>query len=112
MNKKMEAVSDLLDSAFAGGSAYWIESAEMVKPAKGNYWPEMILNGATLCIHVDDITRDETTYYVNKASTLRGLATMKEKYPNQWNDYVTGQWDAITGDVFLQCCVFDEAPYG
>lgn len=48
-----------------------------------------------------------------KLSTLKkGLKVMSEKYPKHFKDFLIENCDAITGDVFLQCCVEGEVIYG
>ena len=42
----------------------------------------------------------------------RGLQTMAEKYPRHWGDFIRENEDAITGDVFIQCCLLGEVVYG
>lgn len=38
----------------------------------------------------------------------RGLNVMSSKYRNHWYDFRTKNDDMITGDVFVQCCIFGE----
>jgi hypothetical protein len=45
------------------------------------------------------------------AAIKSGLKVMAEKYPHHWQDFVSENDDAITGDVFLQCCLFGEIVY-
>jgi hypothetical protein len=42
----------------------------------------------------------------------RGALVMAKKYPREWFNLVNDNFDATTGDVFLQCCVFGETLYG
>lgn len=42
----------------------------------------------------------------------RGLVIMAEKYPNHFGDFMIEEDDAITADVFIQCCVLGEVVYG
>jgi hypothetical protein len=42
----------------------------------------------------------------------RGVKVMHEKYPRHYADALSENDDAITGDVFLQCCLFGDAIYG
>lgn len=42
----------------------------------------------------------------------RGVKILAEKYPRHFGDWIGENDDAITGDVFLQCCLFGEVIYG
>ena len=44
--------------------------------------------------------------------TKKGLAIMADKYPKHMNDMINENFDAITGDVLLQCIVFGDVIYG
>jgi hypothetical protein len=46
------------------------------------------------------------------AAVRRGLQVMAEKYPRHFSDIVSGDDDATTADVFVQCCVLGEVVYG
>jgi len=46
------------------------------------------------------------------AAIRKGLQIMADKYPHHFRDAMAENDDAITGDVFLQCCLFDEIVYG
>ena len=42
----------------------------------------------------------------------KGLELMRDEYPHHFADLVSGNDDAITGDVFLQLATFGELIYG
>jgi hypothetical protein len=42
----------------------------------------------------------------------KGLQVMAEKYPVHFNNFDSDNFDAETGDVFLQCSLFGEIVYG
>lgn len=48
---------------------------------------------------------------LNLKTIKKGLQVFAEKYPAHFADLVNDKTDAITGDVFLQCCVFGEIVY-
>lgn len=52
------------------------------------------------------------TYTLDYMAIQKGLEIMAEKYPSHWADFVGGNDDADTGDVFLQCALFGEVIYG
>jgi hypothetical protein len=54
---------------------------------------------------------EEAPKRLDMAAIKNGLKVMAEKYPHHWQDFVSENDDAITGDVFLQCCLFGEIVY-
>jgi hypothetical protein len=57
-------------------------------------------------------TVEDKTVYMDLESVQRGIDVMSKKYPQHWSDFLSQNDDAITADVFIQCCVFGEAIYG
>ncbi len=51
-------------------------------------------------------------HYLDRESLKKGLDIMKSKYDWHFNDATSGNDDAITADVFFQCCTFGEIVYG
>jgi hypothetical protein len=49
---------------------------------------------------------------IDKLSLEAGLQLMAKKYPKHFNDFMSINEDAITGDVFLQLVVLGEVIYG
>lgn len=107
-----ERISDLLCTAFEGGSNYWVGAVEIVACAQdcdSPYASEHGAQGAVLRIHDDEA---ETTYILSDVEIQRGLNVMAEDYEHHWLDLINDNMDADTADVFLQCCVFGEVIYG
>ena len=107
-----ETISDLLCTAFEGGSNYWVGAISMVHMAVGCDSPYVSDHGAQggiLKIHDDEA---ETTYLLSDVEIQRGLDRMAEDYLPHWLDLINDNMDADTADVFLQCCVFGEVVYG
>ena len=67
---------------------------------------------------VDVIEFDETGNSADRVHTLdrvaveQGIAIMADKHPKHFADWLADDYDAITADVFLQCCVLKEVVYG
>lgn len=119
-------VRSLLCSALEGGSNYWIanikrslapdesianfrEGGKYQEP--NDYWhPDQIIptvEGCYLLVTADD----DKEYRLGLAELKKGLQLMAEKQPNHWRDFITENDDAITGNVFLQMCLFGEVVY-
>lgn len=45
-------------------------------------------------------------------SIQKGLKMMANKYPRHFGDFMDDNDDAITADVFLQCCLLEDLVYG
>lgn len=114
-----ERVSDLLTSAFEGGSDYWYCVAKKIAPTtweftseptptRGHYRQDYPLNpgGSLLICDIDD--EEKTQITLDWAALQRGLTVMQKKYPEHFADFLSENDDAITGDVFLQCCLYNE----
>jgi hypothetical protein len=133
-----DRVCGLLCTAFEGGVGYWCMIMDyMFAPgvvredfAKGGKlrnedWPNLylavpMLKGfAVVCREMDDgYTCDSKGQPTGKDHLLTrekieaGLQLMADKYPRHFADFIADNDDAITGDVFLQCCLLGEVVYG
>lgn len=117
-----QRVSDLLVSAFEGGSNYWIEKiSKLVEPVERKFECEDNEDGFMKKyeypfnmggeVHIK-VCDDDKTYILNRAAIERGLTTMATKFSRHFNDFISENDDAETGDVFLQCCLFDDVIFG
>ena len=112
----IQKVKDLLTTALEGGSNYWYSELEPLQTPKGKkpsdyeFWHIDIPFEPTGLIGITDADGDE--HELGFLTIKRGLETMAAKYPEHWADFLTERDDAITGDVFLQCCLFDDVIYG
>jgi hypothetical protein len=121
-----QRISDLLCTAFEGGSNYWYviekfnkpEGAPELQPREGNdvvykHLDYPLTEGYSLTIADKN---DKTTTFknatLNRESLAEGLQVMSDKYPKHFADFVAENDDADTGDVFLQCCCFGEVIFG
>lgn len=114
---KFEDIKNLLDSA-SRGSAYWCRS-------------DLAYESETDCaltpqgIEIEDCEETEERFvggiwkkYQPKIHNLnlqmikKGLTVMAKKFPNDFADFIKGDYDMNTGDTFLQCCIFGEVIYG
>lgn len=127
-----EALRGLLCSALEGGSNYWYmhtrsefadglrydDFREGGKCALAEYWHPLELipfvEGCALIITTEAAgdEGDKTERRLDRAALLRGIQIMAEKYPRHFANVQTEDYDAETGDVYLQCCLFDEIVYG
>lgn len=113
-------VAGLLCCAFEGGSNYWarvqrdydLSGGELDSRTFG-YWAEYPIYTIThpdwmIIVRTGDHRGKQT---LKLADLLKGLRIMRRDYPREWCAFMTGGYDAITGDVFLQCATFGELVY-
>lgn len=98
---KVERVQDLVISAWEGGSTYWCES--------NGRWMDMF-KGHT--IEVQDMENKGKKYEVSLADMENALALMAEQYPKYFGDFIAGDEDADTADIFWQLTVLGDVIYG
>ncbi len=112
-------IEDLLCGAFEGGSNYWYFIEKFNYPEGQNKKSlgiefahiELPFKGGSLTITTPE-EEDGKEYILDEQACIRGLNTMAEKYPRHYADWLAENDDAITADVYLQCCLFGELVYG
>ncbi len=111
-----QRLSDLLCSAFEGGSNYWYTIEKFVYPkgktAEDFEFPhlEVVFAGGALKITAD---REKKVYTLDRKALDLGWKLMIEKQPRHYADAMSeSNADAITGDVYLQLCLFGDVVFG
>lgn len=108
-----QRVLDLLSCALEGGSNYWYFNPKPLlrtserKNYSDRFYENLYVHGFTI---KDAIESKEYVIIPEKFDDV--LCLMKDKYPEQFNDFVTDQMDRETGDIFLQLLVFGKVKYG
>lgn len=104
-NFNVERVIDLLCCALEGGSNYWAEFSCNLKDYSDFTAPQW-----SLVVH--DLEEDQK-HIIEYEDILKGLQTLTTiSKGKHFKDFLFENEDAITGDCFLQCCVFNEVIYG
>lgn len=100
-----EQIEDLLDIA-GRGSAYWSTNSRQLE------YPRFVKRVFdTKGVWIADSEENEKLHILNLVKIKKGLTCMAKKYPKQFSDFLVGNGDMETGDVFLQCCLFNEIIY-
>ena len=121
-----QRVSDLLCCALEGGSNYWYEIREFVKPTAFTFYTDRedsvfkhldypLNEGGQLHIaDKNDSAEAHTTHILCLGSIAHGLTIMSgdPRYKRHWQDFLDENEDADTGDVFLQLCLYGEVVFG
>lgn len=116
-----EIISNLLCSAFEGGSNYWLASTRVLEFPQSTFDGDRFDRttvplqefGKLLVVLQDEAYKGKGCKYVlDREGIDRGLKAMKEKAPKHFGDMLAENGDADTGDVFLQCCLFGTVVYG
>ena len=109
-------VAYMLIDALEGGSNYWyVIDLSKSKCIDGLCISEAPFHGGYLSI--DDSNNDEQEasikpVIVDEGRCIAGLQLMADRYPRHFADFIAGNGDADTADVFLQCVVLGEVVYG
>lgn len=115
--EKDEDLKSLLCSAFEGGSNYWIDSVELSKkPSKSYDWlhevPFDTKGELKIALSKEGKGSLIEFHFLNLSKIQKGIEIMHNKYPRHYADFISENADAITADVFLQCCLFGETIFG
>lgn len=120
-------IAYLLSAAVEGGIGYWCPRQEFqyLEPEawepvmdEGEEKPErwhcydypLLPGGAVTFFAEEDAPRRECV--LNLETIATGLRVMADKYPWHFANFINDNYDAETGDVFVQCCVFGDIIYG
>ncbi len=114
-----ERLQDILTNALEGGSNYWyfIEKFNypegQTKESLGIEFAhvELPFKGGSLTFTVPE-DEDGKEYILDLKAIAKGTRIMAKKQPRHFADFVNENDDAITADVWLQCCLFGEVVYG
>jgi hypothetical protein len=107
-NISEEVLSNLLCSAMMS-ITYWCQRVDTHHG--GNYSIVSDIQHSDWSITIVD-DEDGQEYTLVKADLHNGMQLMADEYPKHFLDVIRGNDDAITADVFIQCCVFKEVIYG
>lgn len=116
------AVSDLISTAFEGGSNYWASVVSTQSPTKIDFRSELFASdtephrfydwplneGGSVTINVDWGCSGE----LNLQSIEKGLELLAEKYPKRFVAICDEDYDAEDADVFLQLAILNEVVFG
>jgi hypothetical protein len=123
----VEQVMDLIVTALEGGSNYWYYIPEIQEPSDMSKTPCGDYSYIELCawgdgyIKICDKEEYEAnnkamqglkTWVLNEEAMKRGLDLMHNQHIRHFADFVTGDGDTKTADVFLQLSLFGEIVYG
>lgn len=107
-----QQLADFFICAFEGGSNYWAVTAypqgEIVATNPWYSDPEYWAKPFT--VHMIDT--DGETVEFNEIMLQQGLTKLSQDDPLTFNDLVTDNYDADTGDTLLQYVCFLELVYG
>lgn len=113
-----DAAKGLLCTGFESGVAYWC-CIEKYLPCGiddecGGWAPaEVPFIGGTVVLSITDAgPGEENLLHLDLDAIQRGLKLMAANHPKHFADFMVENYDAITGDVFIQLCVFGEIIYG
>jgi len=110
-------VQNLLTCAMEGGSNYWynivrydLATGVSLDEFRFPHIEVPFRKGCAILIGSDEY--DEPPKRLDWGAMQDGLHIMQKDYLRHFNDFMIGNEDAITGDVFLQCCLYKEVVFG
>ena len=103
---KRDDIECLLDCS-SRGARYWCENNLQFESETKR---ATSLKGEVKIIEFDDDDK-RTKHILNLDKIKEGLKIMAENYPNHFADFMSEDYDDITGDVFLQCCLLKDVRY-
>lgn len=86
-----------------------------------NYWNWVqlvpLVEGCALVLELHEKTEcwdgeERDSFDLDLAALRRGAQVMSDDYPAYFHELFEDGGDAVSGDLFIQCCVFGEAVYG
>lgn len=117
MTKTEQRIQALLESALEGGSNYWYlitgYNYPPGKTRKDFEFPHVELpltQGGSIVIA--DMEEPQHGYTLDREACYRGMKVLRQDYSKHYRDVIEDNADAITGDVYLQCCLFGEVVFG
>ena len=116
------AVSDLISTAFEGGSNYWASVGFAMGATKYDFRSDLFANdekphpyydaplneGGYVTIKADG----HKSAKLNLQSIEKGLELLAEKYPKRFVAICDENYDAEDADVFLQLAILNEVVFG
>jgi len=133
-----QRVRDLLTSAIEGGTGYWAliweyqfasglqysdfqEDGKMQIPDNYHHPAELIpfvpgcavlfVDSNEVARNADELPEGVTAWKLDRQALHDGLRVMAEHHLRHWYNFIEGNDDAETGDIFLQLCLFGEIVY-
>jgi hypothetical protein len=118
----VKAIKYIIITAMEQGCGYWAQVVGQSELPPGVEYYDRFFNLATDG-WIDFALTDEmgpgfevpegvSTYRLNNNSIREGLQLMANRYPKHFGDFMSDNHDAITADVFLQCCLLGDLVYG
>ena len=120
-----EMLDNILTTAFEGGSNYWanydyVNEVEIYEDYNAldltdfYSWEIVIYQYGEINFQQYDLDTQEQLELsvLDRNSLFKGAEIMAKDYPRHFEDWINGDWDSITADVYLQCCLFGDIIYG
>ncbi len=114
-------IINLLSCALEGGINYWATYRDAYPhfPEDLTLYTKGVYSGLAVyaidhplySILISDIESNKQ-YKIDLGKLKEGIESMSAKFPRHFRNFIQDNYDAETGDVFIQCCVFGDIIYG
>ena len=119
-----DSLAYLLCSGMEGGISYWAEVVGYEHPEPydlrdyfSDEWSSKLykhihfplLPGGAVILRDKE---EDKHYKLDLESLLNGMRILANKYPSHYANFLNDDFDAFTGDVFIQCAVLGDIIYG
>jgi len=95
------------------------DGGKMQDPEAYWCWVQLVslVKGCALVLEFHEKTKcwdgeERDSFDLDLAAICRGAQVMSEHYPAYFHELFEDGGDAVSGDLFIQCCVFGDAIYG
>lgn len=115
-----QLTEDLLITAVEGGSNYWLELTPEAKEIARKYWKKPMAFSEAIyaaisageSLEIIDVENGDTLGHLTIKKCEGTFKLMHDEFGFDYADLLTGQWDALTADLFIQLAVMGEVIYG
>lgn len=109
-------IENLICDALEGGANYWYFIEKREGDPKLEFYETPLREGCALYISDkkadDPRIKPENAVKLDRAAVEKGLQIMANQEKRHFADFISGNYDGTTADVFLQCCIFGDVIYG
>lgn len=90
----------------------WLSNRDYWTKVRQDYFAPFLKGCGLRFVEREDFGEPKTEHVLDLDAVRRGLHAMSVRAPKRFGELLSGEDDAHTADVFVQCCLFGEVKYG